>query len=142
MFKMNKIEEKSVDVFISDYSFHVQHQRDIVPFFQHIASKLKKGGKIRLITNTLQGKNGSDLPKGVIQDNDRAVPIVLHKSSKNPFNLTDFVCLQSEITGAMSEAGFQCGNIQSYDGSAKMNDDYKYKKEVALIEVIIEGVLL
>ena len=139
MFKMDHIQERSVDLFLSIYSIHVKHQNDLEPLFQHIASKLKEGGKIRFLINVLVGKGGAPLPKQVKEN--RVIPIRLRKNTANPFDLTNYVCLEEEIIGALIKAGFQCEYSDAYDGSTKINDAYIFREQISVFEVIFEAVL-
>ena len=75
MLNMDKIPENSVDFMTAIYSLHVKHKNDLAPLFAHIASKLKKGGKLKFLTNTLECKNGKPFPKSV--EESRAIPITL-----------------------------------------------------------------
>ena len=138
MLNMDKIPENSVDFMTAIYSLHVKHKDDLAPLFAHIASKLKEGGKLKFLTNTLECKNGKPFPKSV--EESRAIPITLNKL-ETPFDLVDYVCWVDEVKAALSQAGFRCERFDSFDGSDKMADNYEFLDQVTLMETIFDAVL-
>jgi len=138
MFNMTELPDKSLDFMFATYAIHVKHQNDLTTLFRHFAAKLKKGGSFRFILNTVKAKDGVALPDEIEQD--RGIPITLHKTSKTPFNLVDFCCTEDEITQALNNAGFKCLRVEGLDTSEKMNVDFKLRKDVLLVELIVEAI--
>ena len=139
MLNMDKIPENSVDFMTAIYSIHVKHKDDLASIFAHIAKKLKKGGKLKFLTNTLECKNGKPFPKSV--EDSRVIPITLNKFSETPFDLVNYVCWVDEIKGDLTKVGFRCERFDSFDGSDKMADNYEFSNQVTLMETIFNAVL-
>jgi len=144
MYHMNaeKIDDDGFDLITSIYSLHVKNPKDLTPLFKHIASKLKRNGKFKFLTNcVLPAKDRSSLSEEYLKE--RVFEMTLGRLSGKVWRLPNYGVLEEEVMAALAESGLRCiSNTQYFDRSSKMSDDYKYRNEIRIIETIFETVLL
>ena len=135
---MDEIPDKSVDIVTSIYSFYVQQLSDISSLCRQIAKKIKVGGEIKILLNTIAAKKGCQLPSSVL-DGERMFPITLSDEKGEIINFEMFGLLENEVVQGLLGAGFEDIRIQRLECSEKIGTGYVYRDLMAVIDVIIDA---
>ena len=137
-YAMDEIPDKSVDIATSIYSFYVQQLSDIRSLCHQIAKKIKVGGEIKFLLNTIAAKKGCQLPSSVL-DGDRMFPITLNDGKGKIFNFEKFGLLENEVIQGLLDVGFGDIRVQRLECSEKIGTGYVYRDLMAVIDVIIDA---